>query len=39
MTTDIWCFYAGVAEVSIILEYGALTLAATHPMTQCDVAK
>jgi hypothetical protein len=39
LTTEIWCFRAGVVEDSIILECGALTLAAIHPMTQCDVAK
>jgi len=39
LTTEIWCFHAGVVEDSVILECGALTLAATHSMTQCDVAK
>jgi hypothetical protein len=39
LTTEFWCFHAGVVEDSFILECGALTLAATHPVTQCDVAK
>jgi len=39
LTTEICCFHAGVIEDSVTLECCALTLAATHSMTQCDVAK